>query len=111
MAKDFTLVSDFCLFEVRFNIKHPTSLETDYTAVIYVVGRTKAPELEIYRTAQAAAFSWGAFENPDRAGSVDHHFSRMQFEPVSINRVCQVDGIAQADADFLASTELKREWD
>jgi hypothetical protein len=110
-GKPYRVLSDYDLFAVHFNIRNSDSKKILYEAVVRIVGDRTSNESLIYRTAEEAARSWGAFVDPGEPGEIDHHFYERDFEPVSIERIGQVDGIVRSDSELLASTETKRSFD
>jgi hypothetical protein len=109
--KSSRIISDFSLFSVRFNIGQTSTDRTLYAAVVNIVARIKTPEADIYRTAEEAARSWGAFADPTTRMGLDHHFYDRTFEPVSIERIAQVDGVMAGDAKLLTDFRLKQNYD
>lgn len=107
-ARDHHLASDYALFEVRFNVKRSGSDRVLYTAAVHVVGTEGS---EVFRTAEVAARSWGAFQDPDDKMAFDHHFHDREFEPISAVKLSQVDGISGPVAAFLSSASPKMNWD
>jgi hypothetical protein len=109
--KSSRIISDFSLFAVRFNIRQSSTNRTLYSAVVNIVGRFKTPKADLFRTAEEAARSWGAFADPAIPMGLDHHFYDRTFEPVSIEEIAQVDGVVVGDAKLLTDFRLKRNYD
>jgi hypothetical protein len=109
--KSHRIISDYNLFAVRFNIKQSGTNRALYPAVVNIVGHFKTREADLYRTAEEAARSWGAFADPAAPLAMDHHFYDREFEPVSIEKMGQVDGVMMADAKLLADFKAKRNFD
>jgi hypothetical protein len=109
--KSYRIMSDYNLFAVRFNIKQLGTNRTLYPAVVNIVGHFKTREGDLYRTAEEAARSWGAFADPTTPLAMDHHFHDREFAPVSIEKIGQVDGAVMADAKLLADFKAKRDFD
>jgi len=105
------IISEYDIFEVRFNITQSGSNKLLYVAAVNIVGRCRSDESEIYRAAEESARSWGAFSDPETPMVIDHHFYDRDFNPLSIRVTGHVDGLMKSGLELLSNTDLKRNYD